>query len=131
MKPLPQISEAEFEVMKIIWKYAPINTNEVTQHLTKTTSWSPKTIQTLLKRLVTKKAITYEKDSRIFVYTPLVMEDEYINQESNLFLKRFYNGNLSSMLSAYIENDRLSPSEIDTLRAPFSSYSASPTRKIS
>ena len=63
-----------------------------------------------------KKAITYEKDSRIFVYTPLVMEDEYINQESNLFLKRFYNGNLSSMLSAYIENDRLSPSEIDTLR---------------
>ena len=116
MKPLPQISEAEFEVMKVIWKYAPINTNEVTQHLTKTTSWSPKTIQTLLKRLVTKKAITYEKDSRIFVYTPLVMEDEYINQESNLFLKRFYNGNLSSMLSAYIENDRLSPSAIDTLR---------------
>lgn len=116
MKPLPQISEAEFEVMKIIWKYAPINTNEVTERLTKTTSWSPKTIQTLLKRLVTKKAITYEKDSRVFVYTPLVMEDEYINQESNLFLKRFYNGNLSSMLSAYIENDRLSPAEIDTLR---------------
>ena len=117
MKPLPQISEAEFEVMKIIWKYAPINTNEVTQHLTKTTSWSPKTIQTLLKRLVTKKAITYEKDSRIFVYTPLVMEDEYINQESNLFLKRFYNGNLSSMLSAYIDHDRLSDAEIHTLRA--------------
>lgn len=23
---LPQISEAEFEVMKIVWKYAPINT---------------------------------------------------------------------------------------------------------
>ena len=65
MKTLPQISEAEFEVMKIIWKYAPINTNEVTEHLIKTTSWSPKTIQTLLKRLVTKKAITYEKQSRI------------------------------------------------------------------
>ncbi|MFR7992422.1 MAG: BlaI/MecI/CopY family transcriptional regulator, partial [Lachnospiraceae bacterium] len=26
MKKLPQISEAEFEVMKIVWKYAPINT---------------------------------------------------------------------------------------------------------
>ncbi|NBI91043.1 BlaI/MecI/CopY family transcriptional regulator [Lachnospiraceae bacterium] len=116
MKSLPQISEAEFEVMKIIWKYAPINTNEVTERLIKTTPWSPKTIQTLLKRLVTKKAITYEKDSRVFVYTPLVMEDEYIRQESNLFLKRFYDGHLSSMLSAYIENDRLSPSEIDTLR---------------
>ena len=39
---LPQISEAEFEVMKIVWKYAPINTNEITEKLTLTTSWSPK-----------------------------------------------------------------------------------------
>ena len=95
---LPQISEAEFEVMKIVWKYAPINTNEITEKLTLTTSWSPKTIQTLIKRLVSKKALSYEKQSRVFVYTPLVQEDEYICQESNSFLKRYYNGNLSSML---------------------------------
>jgi BlaI family penicillinase repressor len=91
---LPQISEAEFEVMKIVWKYAPINTNEITEKLTLTTSWSPKTIQTLIKRLVSKKALSYEKQSRVFVYTPLVQEDEYIRQESNSFLKRYYNGNL-------------------------------------
>ena len=54
MSKLPQISEAEFEVMKVIWKYAPISTNEVTEKLTQTTDWSPKTIQTMLKRLVTK-----------------------------------------------------------------------------
>ena len=35
---LPQISETEFEVMKIVWKYAPINTNEITEKLTLTTS---------------------------------------------------------------------------------------------
>ncbi len=52
---LPHISEAEFEVMKSVWKYAPINTNEITEKLTLTTSWSPKTIQTLIKRLVSKK----------------------------------------------------------------------------
>lgn len=56
MSKLPQISEAEFEVMKVIWKYAPISTNEVTEKLTQTTDWSPKTIQTMLKRLVTKKS---------------------------------------------------------------------------
>jgi len=44
MSKLPQISEAEFEVMKVIWKYAPISTNEVTEKLTQTTDWSPKTI---------------------------------------------------------------------------------------
>lgn len=117
MPDLPQISEAEFEVMKIVWKYAPINTNEITERLMKTTTWSPKTIQTLIKRLTTKGALTYEKDGRVFVYTPLVKENEYKNQESNSFLKRFYDGNITSMLSAYIENDNLSQEDIESLRA--------------
>lgn len=121
MKSLPQISEAEFEVMKIVWKYAPVSTNEVTERLTKTTAWSPKTIQTLLKRLVTKKALTYEKESRVFIYTPLVREEEYIHQESNTFLERYYDGDITSMVSAYLENDRISETEIDSLRDLLSS----------
>lgn len=117
MAALPQISEAEFEVMKVVWKYAPISTNEITERLVKTTTWSPKTIQTLIKRLVTKGVLSYEKQSRVFVYTPLVKKSDYIGQESNSFLKRFYDGNIASMLSAYIDDGRLSESEIDTLRS--------------
>lgn len=99
MPALPQISEAEFEVMKIVWKHAPISTNEITDRLTKTTSWSPKTIQTLIKRLVMKGALSYEKQSRVFVYTPIVNENDYISQESTSFLKRFYDGNITAMLT--------------------------------
>ncbi len=117
MATLPQISESEYEVMKIVWKCAPINTNEITEKLLKTTAWSPKTIQTLIKRLVNKGALTYEKQGRIFVYTPMVKEDEYVGQESRSFLKRFYDGDITAMLSAYIENDRLSDSEIEYLRS--------------
>lgn len=117
MGDLPQISEAEFEVMKIVWKYAPISTNEITEKLLRTTSWSPKTIQTLIKRLVNKGAFTYEKQSRVFVYTPVVDEKEYTGQESNTFLKRYYDGDITAMLSAYIENDKLSETEIDNLRS--------------
>ncbi len=117
MNALPQISEAEFEVMKIIWKHAPISTTEITDRLLRTTSWSPKTIQTLIKRLVTKGVLTYEKQGRVFVYTPLVKERDYIGQESRTFLKRYYGGNITSMLSAYLENDKLSETEIDQLRS--------------
>ena len=100
MKSLPQISEAEFEVMKVIWKHAPISTNEITDQLTKTTQWSPKTIQTLIKRLVTKGALSYEKQSRVFVYTPLIKEKEYIGHQSHSFLKRYYDGDITAMISA-------------------------------
>ena len=98
MSTFPQISEAEFEVMKIVWKYAPINTNEITEKLLPTTNWSPKTIQTLIKRLVTKGALTYDR------------------QQSSSFLNRYYDGNITAMVSSYIENDKLSKSELDTLR---------------
>ena len=109
MSALPQISEAEYEVMKIVWKYAPINTNEITEKLLATSSWSAKTIQTLIKRLVNKGVLTYEKDSRVFVYSPLVKESDYIDQKSKSFLERY--------LSTYIENDHLSETELEDLRS--------------
>lgn len=121
MKSLPQISEAEYEVMKIIWKHAPINTNEITEMLSKTTAWSPKTIHTLIKRLVNKGAISYEKDGRVFVYTPRIKENEHIGNESSHFLKRFYNGDITRMLSSFIENNKLSKAEIEILRSMLSS----------
>lgn len=117
MKPLPQISEAEYEVMRIVWQNAPVSTNEIVERLEKTTSWNPKTIQKLIKRLVTKRALTYEKEGRMFVYTPLVAENEYVSQESSSFLKKYYNGNISAMLSAFLDNDKLSASDIDDLRS--------------
>ena len=123
MHAVPHISESEFEVMKVVWKFTPINTNEITERLLKTTSWSAKTIQTLIKRLVTKGALTYEKQGRVFVYTPLVEENEYVNQQSNSFLNRFYNGDFSAMLSAYLENNHLSETELNNLRSILSKNS--------
>lgn len=117
MTGLPQISEAEFEVMKIVWKYFPVSTNEITEKLLRTTSWSPKTIQTLIKRLSNKGALSYEKQGRIYVYTPLVEENEYIDRKSRSFLKRYFDGNLSAMVASCLENDRLSETEIEKLRS--------------
>ncbi len=117
MPHLPHISEAEFEVMKVVWRLAPVSTNEITNALTSTTAWSPKTIQTLIKRLVNKRALSYEKQGRMFVYTPLIEEKEYASQQSRSFLKRFYDGDITAMLSAYVETAPLSEAQIDSLRS--------------
>jgi len=116
MKEMVQISEAEYEVMKVVWKYAPISTNQVIEKLIKTSDWSPKTIQTLLLRLVKKGALSYEKDSRVFVYTPIVKEEEYLVQESSSFLNRFYDGMLNSMVLNFLKQDKLTEQDIDELR---------------
>ena len=124
MKALPQISEAEFQVMKIVWEHAPVSTNQVTEYLTRTTKWSPKTIQTMLKRLVQKKALTYDKEGRVFIYTPLIGQQDYVNQESRHFLQRFYNGNLVSMMTVFLDMEELSQQEVDELKELLSAHSS-------
>ena len=116
MKKLPVISEAEYEVMKVIWANAPISTNEVVDQLLETTKWSSKTIQSLLARLVKKGALDYEKKSRVFIYTPLVKEEEYLEKESVTFLNRFYNGALNSMVVNFLKHDKLTKDDIEELK---------------
>ena len=113
---LPKISDAEYEVMKIIWANSPISTNKIIEELTEITEWSPKTIQTLLSRLVKKEAITYEKESRSFVYTPLIKKEDYLEKESSSFLNRFYNGALNSMVLNFLEKGKLTKNDINELR---------------
>lgn len=114
MNDMPKISEAEYEIMKAVWKNAPISTNEVVE-LFEGGNWSPKTVQTLLARLVKKGVLGYEKRGRVFVYSPLIDEEEYRREESSSFLKKFYNGALNSMVLNFIDGDKLSPDDIDEL----------------
>ena len=67
MKKIPSISEAEHQVMKVIWKNNPIMASEIINILTEKTDWKPKTIKTLINRLLKKEAIGYEKSGREYI----------------------------------------------------------------
>ena len=116
MKNSFSISEAEYQVMKLIWDKAPVSTKEVTEILTVESSWKPKTIQTLLSRLVKKGAIGYKKEGRVFVYTPLIKEEDYVEQESSSFLNKFYDGAMNSMVVNFLEQDKLTENDINELK---------------
>ena len=112
-----EISEAEYQIMKVIWaENVPISTNEVVEKLESTTSWKPKTIHTLLSRLVKKGALQYEKRGRVFVYSPIVKESDILEIENDNFLNRFYDGTLNSMVVHLLEQDKLSNDDIAQLK---------------
>lgn len=112
---LPQISEAEYEIMKIIWDQYPISTNDVCQEISSSHDWSPKTVHTLLTRLHSKKAVSYEKKNRMYYYSPLIRQEDYLHQENNSFLNRFYNGKVGSMFSTFLNEKNLSDQELKEL----------------
>lgn len=116
MKNLPQISDTEWQVMKIIWASAPITAGEVIEKLEGVTSWKPKTVKTLLGRLVRKKAIAFNKEGRIYVYYPLVAENECVKAESRSFLQKVYGGALNTMFAYFLEEEELSREDIEELK---------------
>ncbi len=116
MTKMPRISDAEWQVMKVIWAKSPITTNEVVEILALTTTWKPKTIMTLLNRLVKKGALGFKKKGRAYHYHPLVEEAEYVKAETRSFFKRVYGGAFKPMLANFLEETELSKEEIVELK---------------
>jgi len=117
MTKMPRISDAEWEVMKTLWNHSPATANEVVEALAPVAAWKPKTIMTLINRLVKKGAVGFDKKGRAYHYYPLVKEAECVRDETRSFLRRVYGGALSPMLANFIEEAELSPEEIAELKA--------------
>lgn len=71
-----QISDAEWQVMKIIWMQGEQTSTDLIRVLAERFDWSKSTIQTLLSRLVEKECLTRKKEGKSFVYSALLTLDQ-------------------------------------------------------
>lgn len=114
-----QISEAELEIMKVLWAAAePMTAQQVSEAL-KGRDWKYSTIATLFSRLVDKGAVTYEKRGRFFYYTPLIIEREYQAEQTKRFISRLYNGSVKNLVVSLFENRQISDRDIAELKKKF------------
>ena len=107
-----RISRSEWEVMEILWHQAPLSAAEIFEMLEPETTWNTKTVRAFLDRLEQKKAIRKEKIHGINVFKPIPKREHCLRQESSSFLDRFFQGNPVSMMSHFIEREKLSKDEI-------------------
>ena len=115
MKKVPKISEAEWEVMKLLWKTTPLTSEKIIDSLSGKMNWSTQTIKTFITRLVKKEAIGFEKSGRIYNYYPLISENECIKSENDSFLQKVYDGALGILFTKFLEEENLSIDEIEEL----------------
>ena len=71
-----QISDAEWQVMKIVWMQGEQTSTDLIRVLAERFDWSKSTIQTLLARLVEKECLTRKKEGKSFVYSALLTLDQ-------------------------------------------------------
>ncbi|MFD2681907.1 penicillinase repressor BlaI [Bacillus seohaeanensis] len=116
-KKIPNISESEWEIMTVLWEESPLTANDVISNLQERTDWKPKTVRTLLDRLVKKNVVGVNKEQRLYTFFPLYSQDECQHAEAESFVKRIYGGALKSMLVHFIQEDSLSEEDIQELRS--------------
>ena len=116
MKKIPGISETEWQVMKLLWLESPMTANQVVEKLEGVTTWKPKTVKTLLNRLINKKVIGFTIEGRTYLYYPIVTEEECVKAENLSFLERVYGGSLNVMFANFLEDRNLTKEEIEQLK---------------
>lgn len=102
--------------MNVLWDKAPQTANDIIVSLQESTDWKPKTIRTLLDRLVQKDVVGVNKDQRVYTFYPLYTQEECQRAETESFIKRIYGGAMKSMLVQFIHEDALSDDDINELR---------------
>ena len=117
MTRIPKISEAEWTVMKTVWARAPRTAQEIIDAVAPGENWHPKTVKTLLNRLVKKGALGFSRQGRAYLYYPRMAEADCVTAASRSFLDRVFGGSLQPMLAHFVEHDQLSAAEIQDLKA--------------
>lgn len=111
----PSISEAEWEVMEILWQKSPLAAAAVSKALKKK-RWAANTVRTLLARLVKKGALTYEADGNRYLYHAAIRRDECVQGEVNSLTTRLFGGAVRPLLLHFVQHKKLSADDIAELR---------------
>ncbi len=114
--PVPRISDAEWLVMKVLWDKGPQTTNQVVASLAGQAEWKPKTIHTLLSRLVRKGALVFQRQGREYLFEPRVSAEACEHDAMRSFLGRFFEGRLAPFLARFLQHEKLTPEEISELK---------------
>ena len=113
----PTISDAESQVMAVLWEHAPRSSEDVVAALQARSDWHEKTIRTLLNRLLGKGAVAADRDGRRYLYRPLLTREQWQSQESRSLLDRVFGGRVAPLLAHFSRHEKLSAKDIAELRA--------------
>jgi BlaI family penicillinase repressor len=112
----PNISEAEWTVMEILWQSSPRTSGEVVKALSDSTGWAANTVRTLLTRLVDKGALKIKETSEGRVFLPAVKREMCVKAESEDFLQRVFQGAAKPLLLHFAANAELTADEVKELK---------------
>lgn len=109
------LSDGEWDLMKVLWDFAPMTIVQLTAAMKDSTGWSKHTIISMLSRLESKGAVSYQSNGRAKLYSPTLQREDAVRRETSHFLDKVCDGRLGVMLNAMMDAKPLTRQELDEL----------------
>ena len=125
-----QISDAEWQVMKIIWMQGEQTSTDLIRVLAERFDWSKSTIQTLLARLVEKECLTRKKEGKSFVYSALLTLDQSRDLLVQDIKDKVCSRGIKNLLADLIVECDFTQADLEDLEAVISEKKASAVTEV-
>ena len=116
VKSPPRLGKVQLQIMQVLWERREATAREITDALCRTGPIAQSTVQTLLRKLETKGAVTHETRDRIFVFRPLSQESEITTTAARDLLTRVFGGSVYGLVSHLLHHEAISSDELSRLR---------------
>ena len=115
--PKPPVSDAELEVLKVLWAAGPATVRDVAAALRRQRRrLAYNTVLTLLSRLKDKGYAAADRRDTAHVFRAVVTREELLGSSLAALADRVCDGTASPLVHALVKGQQLSPEEIADLR---------------
>jgi BlaI family penicillinase repressor len=113
--PLPDLTKAEFDILRIIWKNGKLSVREVHDQVTATYDWAYSTTKTMMDRMTRKQLLVREKFHGVFLYRSLISRPKGFARFIQFFADRVLELDYGEVVALFSRSKALDPEEIQEL----------------
>ncbi len=110
------LSDAELEVMKILWDRGSGTVRDVQMKLGKRKRLAFNTVMTFLVRMYNKGYVSRKKVGGLYVYSPKVSKAKILKEAASRVINKVFDGSLDPLVAYIAESRKLSPERIQQLK---------------
>lgn len=115
-KDLPELTRAEWVVMKTCWTKGKCTAREVHEAVSRQKDWQYQTVKTMLDRLVGKGYVRMDKIGPICLYVPAISQNKVMTRALDSFVGTVLDGAFAPLLAHLAKGKRLTDDEIASLK---------------
>ncbi len=119
-----QLTEAEWAIIRAVWKEQPCAAPSVTEALEKEKGWSYSTVKTFMDRMVGKGLLRQERIRNLILYRAAISKQTAQKGEIMRAVKRAFDGALTPMMQFLLDSGELSAKQLSELEQMLKSKKA-------